>query len=85
MVHQYEDLNDVSPISPEAPIKFNFDELFHYLKSKMVDMDLIWSVQDDPVSIFEHQWLVPKLNKLEALYSITAIVPNLETCLEQAV
>lgn len=48
-----EDFTRISPPSPDVQTDDDFPELFQQLKSKLVDMDLIQTIKDKPIIIFE--------------------------------
>lgn len=60
-----------------------FIELFQQLKSKVVDMDLIHTMEGNDTSIFEVNGFLSKMNKPEGLNSIIDFVLDLEDFLEQ--
>lgn len=52
IVDNQEEFPGVFPPSLGAQNK-NFDELFQQLESRLVDMDFIQTIKDDPISLFE--------------------------------
>lgn len=73
-----------SPNSP-AGSPDNFDELFGQLWSKLVEIDFLNTVRDDPISLFEIQGLIVKLIKPEVPCLIVDIILDLKPLLEQVV
>lgn len=77
-----ETLTYKSPASSEACTNM-FAELFQQLKSRLVDMDLIQTIEDNPATIFEIKRFLSKLNKPEAPESIVNFVLDFESVLKQ--
>lgn len=79
-----EALYDLSCNSPGGQLD-NFDELFGWLKSKLVDIDVLQTIRDNLITLFEIQGLVLKPSKPEVPSLIFNVVLDLEPLLELVV
>lgn len=79
-----ENFLDVSPTSPSSHTD-DFNELFQQLEPRHVGLDLIQTIKDELISLFEIQGLVVKLNKSEVPSPIVEFVLDFEPHLEQVV
>lgn len=71
----------LSPNSPTSPSDINI-ELFGQLESKLVGIDVLQVVRENPLVLFEIQGLLLKLSKLDVPGHIVVIVLDLELLLD---
>lgn len=86
LINSQETLAYKSPASSEACTNipsYVFAELFQQLKSKLVDMDLIQTIENNPATIFEIKGFLSKLNIPEAPEYIVNFVLDFEPFLKQ--
>lgn len=76
-----EDFPDTSHASPDVHTKYII-ELFQHLRSKLVDMNLIQTIKDDPIFLFEIQGLLLKLNNREVPNPIVDLVLYFDPLIE---
>ncbi|CAI8596888.1 unnamed protein product [Vicia faba] len=85
IMDHHEDFDDISSALLDIQIGDYFAELLHKLKSKLVDMDLIQTIEENPSTLFEIHGLLLKLQKLNASDSTAIFVLDFAPFLEQVV
>lgn len=85
LVKLYDELDVNFPVSSEAFLVSNFDELFQQLKIKVDDINLLEAVCKNLPILTELQGLMLKLSQPEAPSSISIVVLDLEILLDQAI